>query len=48
MATGTSGLPREKLSAWGTQCEDLIGRDEYYRVERETVERQDEETARSH
>ncbi len=36
---GTSGLPQDKMILWRKECEDLIGLDEYYRIERETVER---------
>jgi methylisocitrate lyase len=36
---GTSGLPQDKMIVWRKECEDLIGLDEYYRIEGETVER---------
>jgi methylisocitrate lyase len=36
--TGSSGLPHDKMIAWRKECEDLIGLDEYYRIEQETVE----------
>ena len=36
---GISGLPQDKMILWRKECEDLIGLDEYYRIERETVER---------
>lgn len=35
---GISGLPQDKMILWRKECEDLIGLDEYYRIERETVE----------
>ncbi len=37
---GTSGLPQEQMVLWRKECEDLIGLEEYYRIERNTVERQ--------
>jgi methylisocitrate lyase len=36
---GESGLPQDKMILWRKECEDLIGLDEYYRIEKETVER---------
>lgn len=36
--TGASGLPHDKMIAWRKECEDLIGLDEYYRIEQATVE----------
>jgi 2-methylisocitrate lyase-like PEP mutase family enzyme len=36
---GVSGLPQDKMILWRKECEDLIGLDEYYRIEKETVER---------
>ncbi|HSQ02447.1 MAG TPA: isocitrate lyase/phosphoenolpyruvate mutase family protein [Burkholderiales bacterium] len=36
--TGSSGLPHDKMIAWRKECEDLIGLDEYYRIEQQTVE----------
>jgi len=37
---GVSGFTQEQMIPWRKECEDLIGLDEYYRIERETVERQ--------
>lgn len=37
--TGRSGLDNEKMILWRKECEDLIGLEEYYRIESETVER---------
>ena len=37
--TGVSGLPQDKMIVWRKECEDLIGLEEYYKIERETVER---------
>lgn len=36
---GASGLPQDKMIVWRKEVEDLIGLDEYYRIESETVER---------
>ena len=36
---GISGLPQDKMILWRKECEDLIGLDEYYKVESATVER---------
>lgn len=36
---GVSGYTQEQMIPWRKECEDLIGLDEYYRIERETVER---------
>ena len=36
---GESGLDNEKMILWRKECEDLIGLEEYYRIEAETVER---------
>lgn len=36
---GESGLPQDKMILWRKECEDLIGLDEYYKIEQETVER---------
>ncbi|HKU70209.1 MAG TPA: isocitrate lyase/PEP mutase family protein [Burkholderiales bacterium] len=36
---GESGLDREKMIVWRKEVEDLIGLEEYYRIESETVER---------
>jgi len=36
---GVSGLPQDQMILWRKECEDLIGLDEYYKIERETVER---------
>jgi len=38
-SNGMSGLPPDKMIAWRKECEDLIGLDEYYKIESETVER---------
>lgn len=38
-AKGVSGFTQEQMIPWRKECEDLIGLDEYYRIERETVER---------
>ena len=37
--TGASGLPAKEMIAWRKECETLIGLDEMYKVERDTVER---------
>lgn len=36
---GTSGLPQDQMIVWRKECEDLIGLDEYYKIESDTVER---------
>lgn len=36
---GVSGLAQDKMILWRKECEDLIGLEEYYRIEQETVER---------
>jgi methylisocitrate lyase len=36
---GETGLDREKMIIWRKEVEDLIGLEEYYRIESETVER---------
>ena len=36
---GESGLDNEKMILWRKEVEDLIGLEEYYRIEEETVER---------
>jgi len=36
---GESGLPQDKMIIWRKEVEDIIGLEEYYRIERETVER---------
>jgi 2-methylisocitrate lyase-like PEP mutase family enzyme len=36
---GISGLPQDKMIVWRKEVEDLIGLDEHYRIESETVER---------
>jgi methylisocitrate lyase len=36
---GVTGLPRDKMIVWRKEVEDLIGLEEYYRIESETVER---------
>ena len=36
---GASGLPAKEMIAWRKECETLIGLDEMYKVERDTVER---------
>jgi methylisocitrate lyase len=36
---GESGLDREKMIVWRKEVEDLIGLEEYYRIESETVEK---------
>ncbi|MDH3379926.1 MAG: isocitrate lyase/PEP mutase family protein [Gammaproteobacteria bacterium] len=35
---GTSGLPQDQMITWRKECEDLIGLEEYYKVESDTVE----------
>lgn len=39
LTTGTTGLDREKMIVWRKEVEDLIGLEEYYRIESDTVER---------
>lgn len=36
---GVSGFTQEQMIPWRKECEDLIGLDDYYRIEAETVER---------
>jgi methylisocitrate lyase len=36
---GESGMPRDKMVVWRKEVEDLIGLEEAYRIEEETVER---------
>ncbi len=36
---GESGLPQDKMIVWRKEVEDLIGLEEYYRIESDTVER---------
>ena len=36
--TGETGLPREKMVVWRKEVEDLIGLEEAYKIEAETVE----------
>jgi len=36
---GASGLPQDKMILWRKEVEDLIGLEEYYRIESATVER---------
>lgn len=36
---GSSGLPQDKMILWRKEVEDLIGLEEYYRIESATVER---------
>lgn len=36
---GVSGNDPEEMIAWRKEVEDLIGLEEYYRIESETVER---------
>jgi hypothetical protein len=37
--TGVSGNDPEEMIVWRKEVEDLIGLEEYYRIESETVER---------
>jgi methylisocitrate lyase len=37
--TGESGLPRDKMILWRKECETLIGLDDMYKVEMDTVEK---------
>jgi len=39
LTTGETGLDREKMIVWRKEVEDLIGLEEYYRIESDTVER---------
>lgn len=39
LTTGSTGLDREKMIVWRKEVEDLIGLEEYYRIESDTVER---------
>jgi len=36
---GETGLPQDKMIVWRKEVEDLIGLEEYYRIESDTVER---------
>ncbi len=36
---GESGLPQDKMIVWRKEVEDLIGLEEYYKIESDTVER---------
>ena len=36
---GESGLPQDKMIIWRKEVEDLIGMEEYYKIESDTVER---------
>jgi methylisocitrate lyase len=36
---GESGLPADKMIAWRKECETLIGLDEMYKIESDTVEK---------
>jgi len=36
---GVSGLPQDKMIIWRKEVEDLIGLEEYYKIESDTVER---------
>jgi methylisocitrate lyase len=38
MTKGGSGLPEDKMKLWKKECEDLIGLEEYYKIESDTVE----------
>lgn len=40
LTQGSSGLPQDKMILWRKEVEDLIGLEEYYRIESATVERQ--------
>jgi methylisocitrate lyase len=37
--TGRSGLDKDNMIKWRKECEDLIGLNEYYKIEAATVER---------
>ena len=39
MSKGGSGLPADKMVLWKKEVEDLIGLEEYYKIESDTVER---------
>lgn len=39
VTTGRTGLDNEKMILWRKECEDLIGLEEYYRIESDTVEK---------
>jgi 2-methylisocitrate lyase-like PEP mutase family enzyme len=39
LTTGSSGLDNEKMILWRKEIEDLIGLEEYYKIESETVEK---------
>jgi 2-methylisocitrate lyase-like PEP mutase family enzyme len=39
ITTGRSGLANDDMIKWRKECEDLIGLDEYYKIEAATVER---------
>jgi methylisocitrate lyase len=39
LTKGESGLDREKMIVWRKEVEDLIGLEEYYKIESDTVER---------
>ena len=36
---GVTGLPQDKMIVWRKEVEDLIGLEEYYKIESATVER---------
>ena len=38
VTTGETGLPHEKMVVWRKEVEDLIGLEEAYKIEAETVE----------
>jgi hypothetical protein len=38
MSKGGSGLPADKMVLWKKEVEDLIGLEEYYKIETDTVE----------
>jgi methylisocitrate lyase len=38
MTKGASGLPADKMKLWKRECEDLIGLEELYKIESDTVE----------
>ena len=39
LTKGETGLDREQMIVWRKEVEDLIGLEEYYRIESATVER---------
>ena len=39
MTTGESGLPPDKMTIWKKEIENLLGLEEYYKIESDTVER---------